>query len=165
MDWISTSQFKLDFKAAKTATDPQVDMAIEAAQDELVELVGQAAVADTLLAVPTNAARATQIVRAHKFLAIAIHLINERNVKREQDGGSPAVSGGMIINEYHSPKELQHRIDQWRAMALRAIGGYLVIDATGDSYATGPEYNHPDIETCADICSSTCSTTSVIRTA
>jgi hypothetical protein len=153
MDWIATAEFKSVFDAARSSTNDQVELAIQSAEDELIELVGQEAVTDTLSAVPTDADRATKIVRAHKFLAISLHLFNVRTVKREHDAGSPAISGGMIINEYYSPKELKELSDSYRAMALRAIGSYLITDVAGDEYSSAPEYNHPEIATsCSSIC-------------
>lgn len=168
MNWIGTDEFKSVFAAAKQASSSQVELAIAAAEDELVELVGQAAVTDTLLASPTDAARAARLVRAHKFLAIAIHLVNARNVKREHDTGSAAVSGGMVINEYLTPKEQKERSDQWRAMALKAAGPYLTVDVIGDEFGPGIEYSHSETaagSTCGtEICSLLpCGSTRVIE--
>lgn len=160
MDWITTSAFKADFAAAKQASDAQVEMAIQSAEDELIELVGQEAVDDTLSLTPTDAVRAAKIVRGHKFLAISLFLFNVRGVKREHDAGSPAISGGMIINEYYTPKELKELSDQWRKMAMRALGSYLIVDVDGDEYGNAPEFSHPSTTLCPDICSTNVSTCS-----
>lgn len=152
MDWIATADFKAVFDAARNALDAQVDLAVQSAEDELIELVGQDAVTDTLLAVPTDLVRAGKIVRAHKFLAFSLFLFNVRTVKREHDSGSPAISGGMIINEYYTPKEISELSAAWRAMALRAIGSYLITDVIGDELGTAPEYNHPEITTTCGLC-------------
>lgn len=152
MAWILPAQFKLDFAAAKRATDPQVQMALDAAEDELIELVGQEAVDDALLPVPTDETRAAKLTRGHMFLAAALYLVNVRNVKREQDVGSPAAANKLIQNEYWTPKEISEMAAQWRAMAMRAIGSYLIVDALGDDYDAAPEYNHPDLTLCPNIC-------------
>jgi hypothetical protein len=144
MAWITTDQFKQDFAAAKRATDPQVQMALDAAEDELIELVGSAAVADAELVTPTDTARAAKLIRGHKFLAIATYLLNVRNVKREQDAASPATAQ-TISNEYWTPKEIAEMAAQWRAMAMRAIGSYLIVDVAGDEYGAATEYNHPEL--------------------
>jgi hypothetical protein len=154
MAWITTYQFKLDFAAAKRATTAQAQMAIDAAEDELIELVGQEAVDDALEASPSDTVRAAKLIRGHKFLAIAIFLLNVRNVKREQETSSP-VQTATVTNEYWTPKEITEMAAQWRAMALRALQSYLIVDATGDDYAAAPEYEHPDITLCPDVCTPT----------
>lgn len=144
MSWITADQFKQDFAAANMATTSQVQMALDAAEDELVELVGSDAVTDAELPVPTDADRAAKLIRGHKFLAMATFLLNVRNVKKEQDAASPATAQ-TIVNEYWSPKEIAEMAESWRAMALRAIGSYLIVDAQGDDYGVATEYIHPEI--------------------
>jgi hypothetical protein len=140
MDWITVDNFRADFAVARKATDPQGQMAIEAAEDELVELVGQEAVDDTLTASPADTVRAGRIVRAHKFLAAAVHCLNARNVKREQSDESAGMGSNNVNNEYWNPKEIAEMRENWRALALRAIGPYLLTDADGDAYGTEPEF-------------------------
>jgi hypothetical protein len=147
MTWITTDEFKADFAVAKRATDPQVQMALDAAEDELIELVGSDAVTDALLASPTDAARAAKLARGHKFLAVASFLLNVRNVKKEQDVGSPG-GHANITNEYWTPKEIAEMAEQWRAMAMRALGRYLLVDVSGDSYGAVVEYSNSTVAAC-----------------
>lgn len=157
MAWILVEQFKNDFAAAGRARESQIQMALDAAEDELVELVGQDAVTDALLETPTDADRAAKLIRGHKFLAIATFYLNVRNVKREQDSTSPGTTK-QVENEYWTPKEIQEMSAQWRAMALRAIQSYLIVDVAGDDLSSAPEYDHPaELTTAgcaADICCS-----------
>jgi len=157
MDWISVPNFKLDFAVARNATDAQAQMAIEAAEDELAELVGQAVITDTLSASPADSVRAAKIVRAHKFFAASIQCVNVRNVKTEQDAGSPAMTGQTIQNSYWTPAEIEKMRENWRQMGLKAIGPYLLTDAPDDDYdfesefATGVLSSTPNCGT--DYCS------------
>jgi hypothetical protein len=139
MDWITVPNFKADFAVAARATPAQAEMAIAAAEDELVELVGQSVVDDTLSASPSDTVRANRVVRAHTFLAASIQCLNVKNVKREQDAASPATSQ-TINNEYWNPKEIAEMRENWRSMALKAIGPYLLIEVSGDEYDGGPEF-------------------------
>jgi hypothetical protein len=134
MTWITTDEFKADFAVAKRATDPQVQMALDAAEDELIELVGSDAVTDALLASPTDAARAAKLARGHKFLAVASFLLNVRHAN--------------ITNEYWTPKEIAEMAEQWRAMAMRALGRYLLVDVSGDSYGAVVEYSNSTVAAC-----------------
>lgn len=155
MDWITTDEFKANFAVAKNANQAQAQMAIDAAVDELVEYVGQSAVTDTLLPSPVDAARAAKLVRGHKFLAAAIIAVNVKNVKQEQDAGSPAAAGKFVINQYWTPAEIQQIAGQWREMALRALANYLIVDANGDNYSASPEFINPTIGPCPDVCTNT----------
>ena len=139
MDWITVSNFQTDFEVAARATDSQAEMAIAAAEDELVELVGQSIIDDTLSASPVDTVRAARVVRAHTFLAASIQCLNVKNLKREQDPASPATSQ-TINNEYWTPKEIGEMRENWRRLALRAIGPYLTMDAAGDDYEESPEF-------------------------
>jgi hypothetical protein len=140
MNWISVFNFKADFAIARAASDAQATMAIEAAEDELITIIGQAAVTDTLLATPTDPARAARVVRAHKFLAASIHLLNVRNVKKEQDASSPAMAGKMIQNEYWTPDEIMKMRENWRNLALKAISPYLIVDDPDDDLEFEPAF-------------------------
>lgn len=142
MAWITVDQFKSDFEAAKRASSGKVQMALDAAEDELVELVGQAAVTDALLSSPADAARAAKLIRGHKFLAASVIVFNVDNIKRQQDAASPATAQ-TIVNERFTPKELADLSDKWRQMALRVIAAYLIRDVEGDDYSSGFEYSHP----------------------
>jgi hypothetical protein len=146
MSWITTDQFKLDFATAKGATTPQVQMALDAAEDELTELVGGDATADAKSVTPTESDRALRLIRGHKFLAVATFLLNVRNVKKQQDASSPALnSGHLITNEFWTPKEISEMAAQWRSMAYKAIAPYLIIDVQGDEYAEAIQYDHPEL--------------------
>lgn len=143
MAWIAIEQFRLDFAAAKRATDSQIQMALDAAEDELAELVGSDAAADAKLDAPTDSVRGQKLIRGHTFLAIATFLLNVRNVKREQDAASPSTVQ-TISNEYWTPKEIAEMAAQWRAMAMRALSSYLIVEVDDDAYGSAVEYVHPE---------------------
>lgn len=148
MDWITPDNFKADFAAARRSTDSQIQMALDAAEDELIELVGQNAVTDTLVDMPTNEARASRLVRGHKFLAAATIVFNVDNIKRQQDAASPGTAQ-TIVNERFVPKELAELSEKWRAMAFRALSPYLLTEVEGDDYSDSVEYTHPET---TDVC-------------
>lgn len=152
MDWISVANFKSDFAIAKRATDAQAQLALDAAEDELTELVGQDVIDDTLSATPSNTTRAARVVRAHKFLAASIQCLNVGNVKKAQDTGSPA--NPVLTNEWWNPKEIGEMRENWRQMALKAIGPYLMTDASGDDLGFEPEFAEGVAltDSCTDYC-------------
>lgn len=151
MAWVDIPTFKANFAIAKNASESQAQMALDAAVDEVIELVGQAAVDDSQANSLTDAVRAARIVRAHQFLAAAIHCLNVRNVKKEQSDQSAGMGSNNVNNEFWTPKEIAEMRELWRGIVYKALGPYLVLDVPGDSYGAGVEYSHPAEVSC-DVC-------------
>lgn len=131
MAWITPANLKLNFAPVKDLTTAQAQEAINAAVDELIELVGQSAADDAALEVPTDAVRAERLIRGHKYLAVSIGVWNTKNIKRQQDPSSPATSQ-TITNEVWNPKDLQIVSDFWRDKAIKAVSVYLTEESESE---------------------------------
>jgi hypothetical protein len=127
MAWIEQDVFKSTFRQASRANDNQIQMAYDAAEDELSILLDATFITDAKAAEPTVAERSNRIIRAHSYLAYSIHLLNIRDVKKEQSAASPATQQ-VVTNEYYTPKELIEMSDDWRARAMKAINAYLTVE-------------------------------------
>ena len=147
MDWITPDNLKANYQPVRDLTNAAAQEAIDSAEDELIELVGQDVVNDAKAVSPSDTTRAERLVRGHKFLAVSIGVWNTKNIKRQQDPRSPG-TGAAITNEVWNPKDIETVSDYWRSRALKAIGAYLLVEVVGDDYSTGIEYSHPSEVTC-----------------
>jgi hypothetical protein len=128
MAWIEQDAFKSTFRQAVEANENEIQMAFDAAEDELIDLLGAAYITDAKLETPTDTTgRSERIIRAHSYLALSVHLMNIREVEQEQDAGSPADST-TITNRYRKITELQSAANEWRERAMKAIGSYLTVE-------------------------------------
>lgn len=151
MTWVTVDQFKSRFSPAEDAKTDQVQMALDAAEDELVELVGQTAVTDAKLVSPVDTVRAGKLIRGHQFLSFSIFIWNRRDIKKATDAGSPGMGGSSnIVNEWWNPNEIEKASNYWRGLALKALAAYLITDVAGDEYGAGVEYSHPVLTACCD---------------
>lgn len=125
MAWLTYDKFRSSFSAAKNASEGALDLSYGAAEDELVELVGQAIVDDAKAGAPSDPVGSAKVIRAHSFLSFATFLINNRTVKKEQSTESAGIGSNNVNNEYYSGKELIDLSNEWRDKAMRAINGFL----------------------------------------
>lgn len=133
-------------RTAEHATREQIEWALEAARDELLELVGE----DALLAAENLSdldAKGKRLRRATGHLANAglIPEVAPVSIRRQQD----AQAGG-VTNEYFDPAKVKEMCEGERASALRAIAPYLLRDAAGDEFQAGAEFSHPEEAVCTD---------------